>query len=661
MRYRSRRNRGFVGGAGMSALVVVAGLLAVAQWARGAAGADEPRQARPGGKAPADANLERDLVVHEWGTFLGMNGSDGAALDGMYHEEHALPGFVHGRARDQLRLPIMLTKGETPVIYFYTPRALNLRVGVDFPMGIWTHWYPQAMLVRPTLAQQAESPDRPGNGRVCWAARITPPTGAAAPLPATSRDALWNFARDVDAAFVQTSDAANGPVRAESERFLFYRGLGQTRLPMRIEAAGGGTLALETDPNLGAGVRHVYVLRVEGGRGAYAYRPALGPGEQAAGVIPSMDRALPLARFADAMADDLAARLTESGLYPREARAMVNTWKTSYFQNDGVRVLFVLPQSWTDATIPMRIHPRPGKLVRVMVGRLELLSPEREHQAEAAVRDLAAPDAARREQAFAFLRSQGRYVEPIVRRLAATTKDESLRALCRRLLLTGLATDLRAAMYDPVNGSRVNVGPIELRCQLARLYREMGMPEEARAEAASVWKKLRERTLGPNAWKEDDPFVLATRGAFHEARGEDRRAAELYAGSIERLAANWLRPNPDPRTVAALRERWEGRAYAGCLARIGLVDSTIERLREELDRLPKGSDGVARRRGREFLLGFLLEARGEPLDRAGIQLGGAAVLAAGLVEGASGGEDDRGMPPRTTIAPGRPERAPVVL
>src|SRR5439155_14093472 len=31
-----------------------------------------------------------DLVVHEWGTFLSMSGSDGVALDGMYHEEHAL-------------------------------------------------------------------------------------------------------------------------------------------------------------------------------------------------------------------------------------------------------------------------------------------------------------------------------------------------------------------------------------------------------------------------------------------------------------------------------------------------------------------------------------------------------------------------------------------
>ena len=52
-----------------------------------------------------------DLVVHEWGTFLSMNGSDGLALDGMYHEEHALPAFVHSRRKDQLQLPTAMIKG----------------------------------------------------------------------------------------------------------------------------------------------------------------------------------------------------------------------------------------------------------------------------------------------------------------------------------------------------------------------------------------------------------------------------------------------------------------------------------------------------------------------------------------------------------------------
>ena len=161
-----------------------------------------------------------------------------------------------------------------------------------------------------------------------------------------------------------------------------------------------------------------------------------------------------MAEFTEVIANDLAARLKESGLYAKEARAMVNTWKTSYFQNDGIRVLFVLPQSWTDAFIPIRISPKPREVVRVMVGRLELLSPDRERRAEDAVRDLASGDPVRRQLGFAFLREQGRYVEPIVRRVAATTRDEGVRTLCRRLLLTGFVTDLRAAIHNATDGKR---------------------------------------------------------------------------------------------------------------------------------------------------------------------------------------------------------------
>src|SRR5688572_8251594 len=72
------------------------------------------------------------LVVHEWGTFLSMSGSDGVSLEGMYHEEHALPPFVHARGTAQLKRPSSVVKGETPVIYFYTPERRRVHVEVGF-------------------------------------------------------------------------------------------------------------------------------------------------------------------------------------------------------------------------------------------------------------------------------------------------------------------------------------------------------------------------------------------------------------------------------------------------------------------------------------------------------------------------------------------------
>lgn len=617
MRWTSRTVRQVAGGARLIAGMVAAMVLATSgPRAAGDPAEDANTTARPAA-APETA---RDLIVHEWGTFLGMSGSDGTTLDAMYHEEHALPGFVHGRARDQLRMPLLLLKGETPVIYFYTPRPMSVQVGVDFPQGIWTHWYPQASVVRPALAQQAEHANHPRNGRICWLAEVVPPSfvpaeardrsskaaGSDPALPVAGSEALWNYAREVDAAFVKTTDTTRGAARAEYERFLFYRGLGKAPLPLHAAALGGGTLSLPAGPGLGDGVRHVFSIRVVGGRGAYRYLPGMKPGESASGVIPSMGDSRPMEEFTRLISDDLAARLTESGLYAREARAMVNTWKSSYFGNDGIRVLFVLPRSWTDSFIPMRIHPIPREVVRVMVGRLELLSPERETRAEDAVRDLASNDPARRQQAFAFLRQQGRYVEPIVRRLAATTQDPSVRTLCRRLLLTELVTDLRAAVHDPVDGKRLEAVPQDLRAQLARLYREMGMIPEARAEATALWQDLRKSTQGPNAQPENAPHLREWRGAVHEALGEDGRAAECYADRIEQMA----RTMP-PTSIASLRDWWVGRAYAGCLLRAGRADSTIAELLQKLDRSPKAQAGAHEQRSGRLLLAFLLEARGQ--------------------------------------------------
>ena len=153
---------------------------------------------------------------------------------------------------------------------------------------------------------------------------------------------------------------------------------------------------------------------------------------------------------------------------------MVNTWTTSYFQTDGIRALFVLPQSWTDSFIPMTVKPAPKQIVRVMVGRLELLTAERESQAENAVHDLASGDSGKRQQAFRFLHEQGRYVEPIIRRVLKTTTNNEVRTLCRRLLLTDFVTELRAAVHNSADGKRLTIDPVLLRAHLARLLREIG-------------------------------------------------------------------------------------------------------------------------------------------------------------------------------------------
>src|SRR5436305_7117845 len=71
----------------------------------------------------------------------------------------------------------------------------------------------------------------------------------------------------------------------------------------------------------------------------------------------------------------LVDMLTEAGLYPKEARAMVETWRDSWFE-EGMRVLYLVPRATIDALLPLSITPAPQEIARVFVGRVELLSPE---------------------------------------------------------------------------------------------------------------------------------------------------------------------------------------------------------------------------------------------------------------------------------------------
>lgn len=544
------------------------------------------------------------LVVHEWGTFLAMAGSDGVTLDGMYHEEHALPPFVHARSKDQLRMRSISLKGETPVIYFYTEQQQDVNVRVRFPRGIWTQWYPQASMVAPGLA--ANQPDQPAHGHICWNVQVVPPGHAELneALPPTNSDALWNFARRVDAAFVR-SGGDEGQRARETERFIFYRGLGRADLPLSVSSLDGGTLKLD---RLFAGeLKHLFVIRVESGTAAYRYIPSLSSGESRRGVIPSLDGSTDLASFSQKIGRDLAGRLEQSGLYRKEAEAMVNTWRKSYFESDGVRVLFVLPQPWTDRFIPMNVHPKPTQLVRVMVGRTELLTPEREASAQAAVKNLFSEDGAVREKAFSFLRSQGRYVEPILNRVISGTKDKKLQGACRALKLADFVSELRTSTTNAADGSKIEERPAEVHAQLASLLREIGQGEQASDEAARAEQELA-RIPPPEMRSSDSRWYLRAYARMKEGLGDDGGATQYYERLVrfgsQSKTCRGCHIAAGPQNMAFYRDWWAGRKYAEITNRLGRREESMRVQKEALARNP--ADTAA-----QMLLAYLTDSAGD--------------------------------------------------
>lgn len=556
--------------------------------------------------APSDPS---GLVVHEWGTFLAMNGSDGVSLDGMYHEEHALPSFVHARSRDQLRLPMSRLKSETPVLYFYTPEVQRVQVEVEFPTGLWTQWYPQAASVAPGIVQ-AGSPPRTRDGRISWDVMVRPADLKHKEPLATAGDALWNHARDVDAAYVVGSNQARPGSAEQWERFIFYRGLGEVPLPIQVRLKEGRIIASTPERE---GLNHLFILNVQNGRGAYSYATALRPDHGSLERdVPSMNGSLPLDRFVETISADVESRLVSSGLYRKEAQAMVNTWKSSYFKSDGVRVLFLLPQSWTDRFIPVRITPTPEQLVRVMVGRVELLDTARERLAEAAIRDLASPGADVRERAFGLLRAEGRYVEPIVRRALRSTSDEHVRTLSRRLLLSDFVTELRSALTDAQTGERVSTDPVFLRAQLASLLRDVGLTAEARQQGESALAELsqmREPTMHDH-WSRHTFRALAW---AHEGAGHDAKALEWYRKFVEfgsqvagvgRGCAGSCHVTMGPRDASFFHEWYAGRRFGELAVRTGEAPQLIAAHEEVLSATPRN---LASR----LSLAYLYEATGQ--------------------------------------------------
>ena len=76
----------------------------------------------------------------------------------------------------------------------------------------------------------------------------------------------------------------------------------------------------------------------------------------------------------ESLRGDLQKILVNQGLYPDEAHAMLKTWRDSGFE-EGSRLIYIVPPAFVDNILPLKIYPAPSRIVRVFVGRLEIVSP----------------------------------------------------------------------------------------------------------------------------------------------------------------------------------------------------------------------------------------------------------------------------------------------
>ncbi|MEM7699418.1 MAG: hypothetical protein AAF236_13555 [Verrucomicrobiota bacterium] len=338
---------------------------------------------------PGFSEDRKDLVAHEWGTFTQVVGSDGITIPWWtprLTESGELPEFVKPVFRMGMSKTIRpwVVRMETPVIYFYAERPIqDLRVEVDessfpstevypasstplfsfFPQAVWDQQAQQTENVEPKVRQ--------------WDLNLLPPSDPIGGLlpEIGPRGGHYAHAREVPEAWWVVNRSQQSDQADEVEKFIFYRGVGNHGMPPRIHRVKSDSLVFHATAQL-----QFVIENIDGVFSWTSFRPT---GEQegdSLSIHPLPSKSEQASSDAEALSDALVDELAASGLAVPEAKAMVATWSNSWLEESGLRVLEILPRSWIDESLPLRITPQPAETERVFVGRWELFRPELEEE-----------------------------------------------------------------------------------------------------------------------------------------------------------------------------------------------------------------------------------------------------------------------------------------
>ena len=331
---------------------------------------------------PAAVEGAPAYTLHEWGTFTTVIGSDGTHLDGVHREDAPLPGFVYELDAPPKQDPQVrqMTKGldysrsfahvnvrlETPVIYFYTDEAFDARVEVGFENGTIGQWYPDRS------GGEARHPERlldfaaPRVGSIRWDVKVEPAgEDASARVFRAGELPCWIYPRYPDSALVTNT-------AGETEKYLFYRGLGRMELPVTFTASDDELHAANRGPDQ---IARWLVFDNDGRGGARWWTPQ--PlGAAGGSVSVPLEETGYQTNWRAALYADGVAMLVAAGLFRKEADAMMQTWWASYFETPGLRVFWIVPRAKVDEVLPLSVSLQPQELERVIVGRSEILRPD---------------------------------------------------------------------------------------------------------------------------------------------------------------------------------------------------------------------------------------------------------------------------------------------
>jgi hypothetical protein len=101
---------------------------------------------------------------------------------------------------------------------------------------------------------------------------------------------------------------------------------------------------------------------------------------------------------------------------------MVKTWEDTWSE-EGLRAFYVLPRQQTDAVLPLEITPKPAKLVRVLVGRMEIMTPENSQEIFQLLTQLKRAPGNQNAAVFGAQQRYGRFLAPMVQEVLQKHPD----------------------------------------------------------------------------------------------------------------------------------------------------------------------------------------------------------------------------------------------
>ena len=126
--------------------------------------------------------------------------------------------------------------------------------------------------------------------------------------------------------------------------------------------------------------------------------------------------------------------LVGMGLYSKEATAMVNTWRDSWFE-EGTRVFYIVPEPTVAEILPLSVTPAPVQTVRVFVGRMDVITKSMQEAVEQGISS----------DNDDVLGRFGRLFEPITDRILERSSDRALHNTIAILKKTAFARYVAAS------------------------------------------------------------------------------------------------------------------------------------------------------------------------------------------------------------------------